>query len=863
MTAYDPNRRVGTKPFKTDLVGIGEGPGENEHRMLKPFVGISGDELTRYFREAGIQRKYVYLTNAVKFWTGPGNPDPDEEDLARDLPDLSYELFIARPKVIVTLGGISTRIFLPEARMDAVHGLPHRVDIGSILDWGFKHECILVPAYHPAAGMHQSSMAGHSPADIQVVGRVLRGDDVPVWEADGTHLDYDRIHPVTGDGADDEWPELSLDIAVDTEGYLHAPYCLTFSCKDGWSRMILASDKVGLARFQKFIRRKGVRLFMHWAQHDVPILEVMGIDMTGIEIHDTMVMAYELNEAGQGLKALCYRYLGMVMQDYEDLTHDADRKQAVEYLEYALRGPVESLPKPDPVLEYKNGVQHIRKPQHIKTRIATCLRPTKEGERDPRKAWLKIEPEIREPLESLIGPMPEFTLDLIPPMKVVNYACADADGTRRLGHYFLSLIEADERLLGLYRIDQDCIPIMVRMQKVGMPVNVEAFRTLTKDVERDMARIQKRLNEHNGGKYLNPASADQVRDLIFTRLGLSTRIKTKKTRLLSTNDKALEALKGKHPVIVDITDYRERAKIRGSFSEVLPYLAQQDGRIHPDGKLTRTVTGRRAYANPNLQAIPVRSPLGLRVRAAFEAPDGRFLASADLSQVEMRVMAHLSGDKKLIKLFTDGFDIHSITAQNMFDVTEEEAKKKEFREPAKRVGFGIITGITEIGLHQQLEMNGVFLYDQDDCKKMIADWFRIYQGVAAYIEHCRAKARRLGYAETMWGRRRPLPAARSDAFWLRQEAERDSHSHAIQGSAAEIQKRAEARMWVALQRPDFKWAEPLLTIHDETIMEGKSGSNREKLLGAMMVACMTADSAVMKVPLEAKYSYGKNWGVLK
>lgn len=863
MPAYDLNRRVGSKPFKCKIAIVGEGPGKNEHEHGKVFVGASGGELDRYLREAGIQRRHCFATNVVKYWTGPGDPDPDEEDIARDLPDLSWELSVCQPEVIAAVGGFATRVFLPQANMDAVHGVPHLVDIGLTLGWGRSHLCVVIPCYHPAAGMHQSSMAGHSHDDFGVVGRVALGGDQWRWTADTSPVFYQLV----GDDDDIVLPEPDedgyIDIGLDTEGYAANPYCLTASFFDHTGFMIKAGSKRALSKFKRLLRQPGVRIFFHFAQHDIPVLEAMGLPLLPeTEYHDTMVMAYELNEAGQGLKSLCYRHLGMVMQDYDDLTYSYDKKQATEYL-LGVQGPCEVLPKPDHVLEYKNGQPHIRKPQHIKNRIKTCLRPTKGGERNPRKAWLNIEPEIRLPLETLCGPMPDFTLDLVPFGKVLRYACADADGTRRLGRKLLSAIYEDDRLLTLYRMDMDVVPAMVRMKKIGMPINPAKFKKLTKDVELEMAKIQNRLNKHNGGAFLNAGSADQVRDLIYNRIGLSTRILTKKGRKLSTNDKALEALKGKHPVIVDITDYRERAKIKGSFSEVLPYLADNSNRIHPDGKLTRTVTGRRAYANPNLQAIPVRSPLGLRVREAFEAPNGRFLASADLSQIEMRVMAHLSEDKGLMKLIFEGKDIHGITAQGMFDVTAEEAKDKKFREPAKRVGFGIITGITEIGLHQQLEMNGIFLYSQDDCKKMIDDWFRMYPGVARYIEFCRARARRLGYAETMWGRRRPLPAARSELFWLRQEAERDSHSHAIQGSAAEIQKRAEKRIWDELQTPDFSWAEMLLTIHDETIVEGQTGGGREKRLGEMMVACMTMDSALMKVPLEAKYSFGKDWGVLK
>lgn len=866
MPQFDPSRRIeGHGPAgRVDIAFVGEGPGETEHKRGYPFAGASGSELDRYARDGGISRKRCWVTNVVKYWTGPGNPDPDFADLERDLPDLSYELFLKRPTYIAAVGGIATRVFIPGAAMETVHGIAHPVDIGKLFDWGFSHVSIVVPCYHPAAGMHNSTMAALSKDDFAALGRVTRGEaplEPPQDEYPATT--YIRCKGRLELPQEPEMGWHGQIMGTDTEGWPDRPYCLTYSLAPGWAALIMADDKPALKAWEKFVRDNEIQLAIHFAQSDFQIFDALGLDLEGVPVHDTMFMAYEMLEAGQGLKNLCRRYLGMEMEDYDDVTSEYDDKQALAYLAVAARECL-ILPKPDPVLDLdtKTGKPKVRNPIHIKNRIATAQR-ARDGKKPkaPRKAWLDVEPEIRFPLESLIGSMPRFGFELVPFPRVLHYACRDADGHRRLAHYYLNVILQDERLKGLYEQDMAVLPMMIEMKRNGMPIDKEKFAALERETITTIARLQKKVNAHNGG-YLNVNSRDQVADLLYRRLGLKTKIKTKKTGRPSTNDKALEALKGKHPAALDITECREYTKLKNSFIEVLPAVADRDSRIHPNFKGTRTATGRRAMSDPNLQAIPVRGESGTRLRSCFVAPAGRFLGSADLSQIEMRVMAHLSRDPILIKLITDGLDIHQYTASQLFGVSMEEAMTKQRREPAKRCGFGIITGITGVGLVQQLEMNGVFGYDEEACDEIIADWFKLYRGVWDFIQFCRSSARTKGYAETMWGRRRPLPNLRSPLRWVREEAERDSHSHRIQGSAADLLKRAEARMWHEIvKHPKYWHIKPLLTIHDETVVEGKKG--KEKSTGEMMVACLIEDQKMLRVPLEAKYSFGDNWGMLK
>jgi uracil-DNA glycosylase family 4 len=866
---------------------LGEGPGKNEHYKGLPFVGATGLELSMYMGKARLARRRTYITNVVKYWTGPGDPDPTPEDIARDADDLDYELLMARPRIIAAMGAFATKKFLgPDASVEALHGIPHRIKLNG-------RPVTLLPMLHPAYGLHQPHQAANIYHDFQILGLLAR-NEVP-WDArvdqfeqptyvlcEGQlelprsirepHLDddlgpYPQLTQVQYGSPKPYEPYVGCQMAIDTEGSRKRPWCLTYSLAPGWAAMIKAGDRQALRQLDYFIRKYKPRIYFHFRQHDEPIVLDMGVDLRhATSLEDTMVMAYECQEP-QALKNLCRRHHWMEMEDYVDLTQPYDDAQAREFLEWALE-ECQELPVPDPILEYKNGEQKIRKPKHIRVRIATCLAPARPGQKKetPRKAWFKIEPEIREPLEKIVRRMPEFTLDLVPFEKVLYYACRDADGTLRTAHKLESWIESDRHLQTLYRMDMDVVPIMIQMKEEGMPINKKFMADLDRELEIGMAGILKKIKAI-AGRFINPSSPQQVRKFLFDEQGLTSKIMTKGgkkgIRQPSTNDKVLESMRHKHPIIPMFTAYRGKAKLKDSFTEVLPYLAEDDDCIHPNGKLTRTATGRRAMDEPNLQAIPVREDEGRRIREGFVAPPGYFLGSADLSQVEMRVMAHLSGDRKLIDLFVRGEDIHNITASQMFGVPISQVHPHLHRDPAKRVGFGVITGITEDGLFDQFELNGIFEYSKDDCKQMILDWFGIYRGVWGFILGCREEAHRKGYVRTMWGRPRGLPGVWSTLPWVRGEAERGSHSHKIQGSAADLLKRAEKRIWDNLQRPEFSHVRALLTIHDETIVKGESGEGREEAVGKMMVQCMEADSALMKVPLIAKYSYGQNWGVLK
>lgn len=271
-----------------------------------------------------------------------------------------------------------------------------------------------------------------------------------------------------------------------------------------------------------------------------------------------------------------------------------------------------------------------------------------------------------------------------------------------------------------------------------------------------------------------------------------------------------------------------------------------------------------AASDPNLMAIPVRSDLGLEIRNGFRAPDGYLLGTWDLDQIEMRVMADESRDPFLLELFLTGRDIHSETASRCFGVPLHQVDKMKHRYPAKRVGFGVITGITGADLLDQFRMAGITGWDEQQCDELIDAWFKVYPGVKTYMSNCRAEARRNGVVYDRWGRPRYLPGAQSTLSHIREEAERQSHSHKIQAGAQGIMKRAMAAIDQDIHQlqSDGYQVWPLMQIHDELILEFEEGL--EVLLEPMVVDRLTRTTTLPSgVPLGAKGAYGRAWGELE
>jgi DNA polymerase-1 len=481
---------------------------------------------------------------------------------------------------------------------------------------------------------------------------------------------------------------------------------------------------------------------------------------------------------------------------------------------------------------------------------------------------------LREPVEEALGPMPEATLDDVPMQRAVWYATRDADATIRIAPILESMIAA-EGLAEVSEIDHAIIPMIDRMQYIGMPVDAAALKRLEDKCTDRMNQVHYAIYQATGAD-INPDSHDQVRALLFGQLKLPTKeLKlTKITKEASTNDKNLERLIRLHPVVGLIQDYREASKVRGTFAIGVGRQVQADGRVHPNLRITRVSSGRLAASNPNLLAIPVRSEIGKEVRDCFVAPDGRILASHDLDQIEMRLMMWESGDPVGIAAFLSGKDIHTETAATMFGISVGNVNKELHRKPGKIVGFGIINGISAHGLVDQMALYRAYKADgsywtEDDCERMIKAWFGIYRQVPVFMEAAAAEARRYGRVRDRWGRLRYLPAIHSSIERMREEAARQATSHKIQAGAQGIMKIGMAKCWRAIReiwrREGIGAVEPLLQIHDELIVELQERPDLQEEWERTAIGCLTGkgDSRMQWMEILAKGGFNHSWGKLK
>lgn len=453
------------------------------------------------------------------------------------------------------------------------------------------------------------------------------------------------------------------------------------------------------------------------------------------------------------------------------------------------------------------------------------------------------------------------TLDDVDEQTAIRYAARDADATLRVYDVLNRLIDVPAAdggtLRRVYEMDLAIVPMVERMVSTGMLVDVGHFTALDGHLTALMA-IEARAVAKVAGRDINPNSPDQVAELLFVDLKLKGTGKKTPTGKLSTQDKVLEAMRNAHPVVPHIIDYREYATYRDDFCLKMVRLLGPDGRIHPNLKLTRVSSGRLSCFEPNLLGIPTRTEMGKLLRAGFVPAPGRVYGAWDLNQIEMREMAHQSEDPVLIKRFLSGEDVHRATAADMFGKNIHNVTESE-RYAAKRVGFGVITGITEKGLAEQMALAGAEGWDEQRCAGAIQGYFEIYKRVRAYMEDCRIEARRYGFVRDRWGRVRNLPGVHSELKWVRAEAERQSHSFKISASAQGVLKKAMAGIWQwLLSTPGV---DPLLQIHDELLFEI---DDKKELIDEtdMAVTYFMCNSDHLRVPIKADGGTGPDWSAV-
>ncbi len=429
-----------------------------------------------------------------------------------------------------------------------------------------------------------------------------------------------------------------------------------------------------------------------------------------------------------------------------------------------------------------------------------------------------------------------------------RYAAEDADVTLRLHQKLWPALAQLPDLERLYReVEIPLLAVLFRMERRGVLVDVEVLGQQGKEIDRRIAEVRQEVFAAAGREF-NLDSPKQLQEILFGELGLPVLRKTP-TGQPSTAEDVLEELAGEFPLPQMILDYRGLAKLKSTYVDRLPEQVNPlTGRVHTSYHQAVAVTGRLSSSDPNLQNIPVRTAEGRRVRQAFVAPPGRVLLAADYSQIELRIMAHLSGDPSLLRAFAEDRDIHEATAAEVLGI-DPAAVTPEQRRSAKAVNFGLIYGMSAFGLARQLGIG------RGEAQAYVDRYFERYPGVKRYMEDTRRLAREQGYVETVFGRRLYLPDIRARNRQLQQYAERSAINAPMQGTAADIIKRAMIAVddWIRREQPG---AELVMQVHDELVLEVDEA--RLEAVRSRVVACM-AEAASLKVPLKVEVGAGRNW----
>jgi len=442
----------------------------------------------------------------------------------------------------------------------------------------------------------------------------------------------------------------------------------------------------------------------------------------------------------------------------------------------------------------------------------------------------------------------QIGFDQVDVERATAYAAEDADITLRLHRALHPALLATPRLESVYRdIEMPLLPILARMERTGVRLDADRLRQHSGFLAGEMLELEARAHEAAGQPF-NLNSPKQLGEILFGQLGLKPRKKTP-GGAPSTNEDALQELALDHPLPKLILDYRGLAKLKSTYTDKLPGMVNPaTGRVHTTYSQAVAVTGRLASNDPNLQNIPVRTVEGRKIREAFIAEPGHVIVSADYSQIELRIMAHLSGDEGLLKAFHEDADIHRATAAEVQGVAPE-AVTAEMRRMAKAVNFGLIYGMSEFGLAQQLNV------ERSVARAYIDRYFARYPGVLDYMNRTREQARSQGYVETLFGRRLYLPELSGGAPARRQGAERAAINAPMQGTAADLIKLAMIAVQGWLDTSGLK-AKLIMQVHDELVLEVPEGELETVRAGLPEKMCGVA---VLQVPLKAEVGVGPNW----
>lgn len=437
----------------------------------------------------------------------------------------------------------------------------------------------------------------------------------------------------------------------------------------------------------------------------------------------------------------------------------------------------------------------------------------------------------------------------LPPEDVYRYACEDADVTLKLKNILEKELKEQSVEHLFYEIEMPLVPVLVNIESNGVRIDTEALKQSSEHFTLRLQEIEKEIYALAGDETFNISSPKQVGEVLFDKLKIVEKAKKTKTGQYVTSEEVLESLRNKHEIIGKILEYRGLKKLLSTYIDALPQLINpRTGHIHTSFNQAVTATGRLSSSNPNLQNIPIRDEDGKEIRKAFIPDDGCEFFSADYSQIELRIMAHLSQDKNMVDAFLSGYDIHAATAAKIYKVDINDVTA-DMRRKAKTANFGIIYGISVFGLAERMNV------PRQEAKELIDGYFETYPQVKEYMDRSIQVARENGYVETIFHRKRFLPDINSRNAVVRGYAERNAINAPIQGSAADIIKVAMALIYQRLQSNNLK-AKMILQVHDELNF---SVPEAEKEIIQKIVIEEMERAYHMLVPLKADFGWGKNW----
>jgi len=446
----------------------------------------------------------------------------------------------------------------------------------------------------------------------------------------------------------------------------------------------------------------------------------------------------------------------------------------------------------------------------------------------------------------------EVTINAVPVERVTPYACQDADLALQLGSLLWSKVK-ENKLDSLYReFELPLIEVLADMEMWGVKIDTRVLKKLSEEIEHDLDRLQRKIYEISGEEF-NINSPQQLGAVLFDKLHLPASRKTKKTKSHSTSMEILQELSRIHPIARHMLEYRQFSKLKSTYADALPLLLNPEtGRIHTSYNQTVAATGRLSSSDPNLQNIPVRGELGKRFREAFIPDKGHLFLSADYSQIELRVLAHLSEDPALIETFLHDRDVHAETAARVFG-NASSLFKEEQRRRAKIINFSMIYGASAFSLAKELETSNA------EAQVFIDLYYEKYPKVHEFLEKIVAKAQEKGFSETLFGRKRQVPELRQTERYAQQAGRRIALNTPIQGTAADLMKKAMIDIWRELKKRKLK-SGMILQVHDELVFEVP---DEEKDEVEPLVKKKMEDVFSLKVPLKVHLEWGVNWAEAK